>query len=173
MTKHFRGIASKITPLRLYWICLTDKYSDIQGRAGRKEFWSFMIGQMIFGSFLYSFTLFVDPFIRSLGIVSKELPVPILWLFLGMLFSIGTIYPWGAVAIRRMHDWGQSGKLLFVSLSPLAIFVLGIFLEAKSFAVVMTIVVLPPIAIVVICAGLLSVKSSEGSNKYGPPVHYS
>jgi uncharacterized membrane protein YhaH (DUF805 family) len=157
-----------ITPLEHYWICLTSKHFDREGRASRKEFWSFALFQVIFGSLVFAITVLVDPFVRRFELVSDELPIPVAWLFLGGLFCIGTQISSFSVAIRRMHDWGRSGKLLLVSFSPYAIFVLGIFFEEKSFALMVTMIFVPTIAMITICVALLSVRSNAGPNKYGP-----
>lgn len=170
LTEHSRNFVKKITPFGYYRICLTSKYADRHGRASRKEFWSFVVFQVIIGALLYLISVLVDPFLRGLWLFTDELPIPVLWLFLGTLFSVGTTYPLVSVAIRRMHDWNQSGKLLLVSLLPYLIFIIGIFFLEKSYMVMITLVFLPPAAMIAICVALLSVRASPGSNKYGELV---
>ncbi|WP_420334476.1 DUF805 domain-containing protein [Roseibium sp.] len=146
---------------------MTDKYSDSQGRASRKEFWSFSLVQVIFGSLLYLISVISDPFVRGVGLVPDELPIPIIWLLFGGLFSVGTIKPWVSVAIRRMHDWGQSGFLLYTGLMPFLLYFGFAGLETShSLKVFLTL--LPYFLTVLIFAVLLSVRSNAGPNKYGP-----
>ena len=79
-----------------FYVCLCfKKYCDFKGRARRKEYWSFAVFTFLVGrlfDFAYNLTGF--EFI----------------IYLAMLFSVGTIVPLWAVAFRRLHDIGYSGK---------------------------------------------------------------
>jgi uncharacterized membrane protein YhaH (DUF805 family) len=72
------------------------KYVDFQGKAGRKEFWSFL-------AFFY-----VTTFIASGvdGFMGTE--------FIGTLTVLAIILPYLAVAVRRMNDVGKSGWFILV-----------------------------------------------------------
>jgi uncharacterized membrane protein YhaH (DUF805 family) len=93
-------------------ICLQPlkKYADFNGRASRLEFWSFyllyyvvMIPLVGLGFWAY--------FAESMGLV--------IFLFvLGVLFSVGTIIPYLAVSVRRLHDRGMSGWWALLWFAP-------------------------------------------------------
>ncbi len=72
------------------------KYADFTGRATRKEYWLFFLGQSVIGLVL-SFT------------------VPVLY----AVFLLGTIVPMLAVWVRRLHDTNRSGRWCFIVLVPL------------------------------------------------------
>ncbi len=72
------------------------KYVDFQGRAGRKEYWSFL-------AFFYVVTFIaggVD------GFMGTD--------FIGTLTVLALILPYLAVAVRRMNDVGKSGWFILV-----------------------------------------------------------
>ncbi len=74
------------------------------GRSSRKEFWSFILALWVV-AFVIAFTL------RSTApdlLIALVFPVTMVELLL----------IW-AVAVRRLHDTGRSGRMLLVSLIPL------------------------------------------------------
>ncbi|NMH87888.1 DUF805 domain-containing protein [Flavivirga algicola] len=94
--------------LKWYLTVLIDNYANFSGRARRQEYWVF---------FLFQIGLFF-----LLGFVSVALED----LFENSLFGIiiigyllGTLIPWLAVNVRRLHDTGKSGGYLFINLIPL------------------------------------------------------
>jgi uncharacterized membrane protein YhaH (DUF805 family) len=72
------------------------KYVDFQGKAGRKEFWSFL-------AFFYA-TTFIASGVD--GFMGTE--------FIGTLTVLAIILPYLAVAVRRMNDVGKSGWFILV-----------------------------------------------------------
>jgi uncharacterized membrane protein YhaH (DUF805 family) len=88
--------------------CVKNHYSDFDGKSTRKEFW-------LFTAFFAVLTLalaFICGFISGLTTASA-----IRWLYL--VFVLLMISPQVAVAVRRFHDVGKSGKLLLVGLIPI------------------------------------------------------
>ncbi|MCF8709186.1 DUF805 domain-containing protein [Rhizorhapis sp. SPR117] len=99
------------------------RYAQFSGRARPKEFWMFVLF-VIIGIFVLSF---VD---AALGFGSSQR-----WMMhegynasagfrnsgglLTCLFLLGTIIPYLAVAVRRLHDTDRSGWWLLLSLIPL------------------------------------------------------
>lgn len=83
--------------------CLS-KYADFKGRAGRPEFWWFVLLQVA-----VSFVL---------GMVSQSLQG---------LAALGLLLPAIAVGTRRLHDIGKSGWLQLVGLIPLIGWILLIY----------------------------------------------
>ncbi|HLS30133.1 MAG TPA: DUF805 domain-containing protein [Flavobacteriaceae bacterium] len=84
------------------------KYAEFNGRARRKEYWMFVLFNMIFS--------FVAAVIDNLaGIAIPEMGYG---LFYG-LFVLVMFIPGLAVTVRRLHDIGKSGWMFFVVLIPL------------------------------------------------------
>ncbi len=87
--------------------CVKNEYSNFEGKATRKEFW-------LFSAFFVVLTLalsFITGFIAGLttaGVIR----------YLYLVFVLLMIVPFVAVAVRRLHDTGKSGKLLLVGLIP-------------------------------------------------------
>ncbi len=83
------------------------KYADFEGRARRKEYWTFTLG-----NFLISLLLGGAGFGFGLGLE-----------YLGSLFGLFVLVPSIAVGVRRLHDTNRSGWWLLVGLIP----VIGVF----------------------------------------------
>ena len=84
-----------------------NKYVDFQGRASRKEFWSFFV-------FFYEISIIAGGLDGFLGTN-----------FIGNIFVLAIFLPYLAVAVRRMNDVGKNGWFilipiynLFLALSP-------------------------------------------------------
>ncbi|MBU0974095.1 DUF805 domain-containing protein [Patescibacteria group bacterium] len=92
------------------------KYSEFSGRAGRSEYWYFV---------LVNFTISVGLAILNSSIGSNSN-------FLGTLYSLIVLLPGIAVSIRRLHDIGKSGWMLLVSLIPVVGFVWILILMATD-----------------------------------------
>jgi len=91
-------------------------YADFSGRARRKEFWMFVLYNLIF-YFAWAF-LMAFIFVLTNGEPDNLSIALFCYLFLMML-------PAMAVAVRRLHDTGKSGWMMLVALIP---FVGGIWL---------------------------------------------
>ncbi|MDR2926143.1 MAG: DUF805 domain-containing protein [Azoarcus sp.] len=91
-------------------------YADFSGRARRKEYWMFVLFNIIFSIawvFLLSlaFALFRNPSNDNDEMVMANLVANFAYLFIMLL-------PGMAVAVRRLHDTGRSGWMLLVGLIP-------------------------------------------------------
>ncbi|MBA7561377.1 Inner membrane protein YhaI [subsurface metagenome] len=84
------------------------KYAVFSGRAGRKEYWYFVLFNLIIGWAL--------SFIESFVGIAPELNFSIL----SLIYSLAVLLPGLGVAIRRLHDIGRSGWWLFIGLIPFA-----------------------------------------------------
>lgn len=84
---------------------LTTNYANFQGRAGRSEFWWYVLFVIIASIVLALVDNLV--FVHIIG-------SPIL----GPLFSLATIIPTIAVSVRRLHDKDKSGWFVLLSLIP-------------------------------------------------------
>ena len=72
------------------------KYVDFQGRASRKEFWSFFL-------FFYAVSIIAGGIDGFMGTD-----------FIGNIAVISIFLPYLAVAVRRMNDVGKSGWFILV-----------------------------------------------------------
>lgn len=90
-----------------YLKCLR-QYADFSGRARRKEYWMFVLFNIIF-----AFILGVMDGI--IGWVSTEIGLGVL----GGIYSLGIFIPGLAVCVRRLHDIGKSGWSYLFILIPI------------------------------------------------------
>ena len=87
---------------RMEWyIAVLKKYVEFQGRARRKEYWMFILFNI-----LASIVCGVID-----GVLGIMLLVPI--------YSLAVLLPSIAVCIRRLHDTNRSGWWILISLVPL------------------------------------------------------
>jgi uncharacterized membrane protein YhaH (DUF805 family) len=85
--------------------CLRDQYADFGGRAGRAEFWYFMLACLLADIILT---------VLRLDLVAT-------------LVTLGLIIPSCAVATRRLHDVGKNGWMQLVGLIPIVGWILVIW----------------------------------------------
>ena len=86
-----------------YWLGCIKKYAEFSGRARRKEYWMFILFNMLIAF--------------GVNVVDAVLGMEGL---LGGLYSLAVLIPGWAVFTRRMHDIGKSGWWYLVNLIPLA-----------------------------------------------------
>jgi len=91
-----------------YYLEVFKKYAVFSGRARRAEYWYFYLFNIIF-----LFVAMILDFIFGLGI--KGLGVGPLYIIYGLAVFI----PGLALLIRRLHDVGKSGWMIFISLIPI------------------------------------------------------
>jgi uncharacterized membrane protein YhaH (DUF805 family) len=91
--------------------CLKDKYASFDGRARRKEFWSFALFNAIIYFIFYAVGIFLAVSTRS------ETLALIVFGILG-IYALGIIVPSLAVTVRRLHDIGKGGGWIFISCIP-------------------------------------------------------
>ena len=77
------------------------KYAKFDGRAGKNEFWYFVLG-----NFIISIILGIIP--GGIGDLIYS------------LYSLAVLVPGIAVSVRRLHDIGKSGWNLLMGLIPIA-----------------------------------------------------
>jgi uncharacterized membrane protein YhaH (DUF805 family) len=91
-----------------WYIAVLKKYAVFSGRARRKEYWMFVLFNIIF------------------AIVASALDTVVFGTAfdgfgpLYVAYTLGVLVPGLAVSIRRLHDIGKSGWYLLVNLIPLA-----------------------------------------------------
>lgn len=88
--------------------CVAQNYVNFEGRARRKEFWSY---QLVY------FLLYLAVYIPSLIlIVMTEISS---FAFIPFVMAIALWLPGLAVCVRRLHDIGRSGWWYLILLIPL------------------------------------------------------
>jgi uncharacterized membrane protein YhaH (DUF805 family) len=106
-----------------WYLKVLKEYVNFSGRASRTEYWMFTLFNILAA---IAFTVIVSLI---------KLPE------IAMLYSLATLLPSIAVAVRRLHDTNRSGWMLLVSLIPIA----GLYVLY-----------------------LMIVDSDAGNNNYGP-----
>src|SRR5688572_11436958 len=91
-----------------YYIAALKKYAVFKGRSRRKEYWFFVLFQILFGIV----AMLID---GMLGSTIGFLPYGYVYL----LYTLATFIPAFAVLVRRLHDTGRSGWWLLIGLVPL------------------------------------------------------
>ncbi len=96
---------------------LTHKYADFSGRATRSEYWLFTLVNLII---ITLFGVFIVPFGGIMSDVNEQVATLGIMGILGIfsLYVLAVFIPSIAVAVRRLHDTGQSGWLLLLALIP-------------------------------------------------------
>lgn len=90
-----------------WYLEVLKKYAVFKGRARRKEYWFFVLFNVII-----SFVLtLID---GMLGTLSVESGVGVL----GVIYLLAVLLPGIGVSIRRLHDTGRSGWWLLIGLIP-------------------------------------------------------
>lgn len=98
---------AKVNPLNWYLVVLKN-YNGFSGRARRKEYWMFVLFNMIFGFV----AIILD---NILGIAIDETGYGPLY----GIYVLVVLMPGSAVTVRRLHDVGKSGWMFFIILIPL------------------------------------------------------
>lgn len=89
------------------------KYATFSGRATRHEFWMFYLFMniVLYVPLLIGLSLLTDDSTAGAGIF---------FIVISIILTIGLVIPHLAVCVRRLHDIGQSGSYLLMSLIPFA-----------------------------------------------------
>jgi len=90
-----------------WYLEVLNKYAVFSGRAGRKEYWFFILFNI-----LVSFVLSIADLLT--GTLNPLTGVGLL----GGIYTIAIMVPSIAVAVRRLHDTGRSGWWLLILLIP-------------------------------------------------------
>lgn len=84
------------------------QYADFNGRARRKEYWMFVLFNTIF-------TIIAIIADSILGLTIEDIGYGPLY----GIYALAMIIPGLAIIVRRLHDTGKSGWMLFISLIPI------------------------------------------------------
>jgi len=110
-----------------YLKVVRDNYANFKGRARRKEFWMFILFNLIFSIVVMIADNIVGTTFKIGGGYYSSVSMPYGWLYL--IYSLAIIIPGIAVSVRRLHDLGKSGGWIFIVLIPFigAIWLLVLF----------------------------------------------
>lgn len=101
----------KINNIQWYFMVLK-KYAQFKGRSRRKEYWMFMLFNLVI-----SFALgFLGGFIEAYFNIGTDMDLGLL----ASLYILLTLVPSLAVSIRRLHDTNHSGWWLLIAIIPFA-----------------------------------------------------
>jgi uncharacterized membrane protein YhaH (DUF805 family) len=91
-----------------WYLKVLKQYADFNGRARRKEYWMFVLFNVIF----LAVAVLLD---NILGTAIKGVGYGLFYI----LYALAIIIPSLAVAVRRLHDVGKSGWMILIGLIPL------------------------------------------------------
>ena len=104
-------------------MCIRDSFN---GRAGRKDYWYFVLWNIIFSgcaSLLDTLLLGFNPeYVASLENISPT----------NLIYSLIVFIPSLAVFVRRMHDIGKSGWWVFLCFIPIIGFIWVLILLCRE-----------------------------------------
>ncbi len=104
-----------------WYLKVMKQYADFNGRARRKEYWMFLLFNIIFALV----AMLVD---NLLGMrINEQIPYGYLYL----LYGLATFIPGIAVGVRRLHDVGKSGWWYLIAFIPLigGLYLLYLFIQ--------------------------------------------
>ncbi len=143
-----------------------ENYANFSGRARRSEYWYFVLANLIIGVLL----MIVD---SALGLKIGNSNSGIL----NSLYNLAVLIPGLAVAVRRLHDIGKSGKLLLLFYGLMIAFVLvmvvsglAVYMSNGGVGALGIGVFLPLLGILGIAIWMLILfcrEGDRGENKYG------
>ncbi len=91
-----------------WYIEVLKNYAVFSGRARRREYWFFILFNIIISIILY----FVDYSTGSLGMIPG-------FGLLGSIYSLAVFIPGLAVSVRRLHDTNKSGWWILIAFIPI------------------------------------------------------
>lgn len=101
--------------MQWYLNVVRDNYATFTGRARRKEYWMFVLFNMIFAVV----AMIIDNILgTTFGFTEGYRQVGPAYGWIYMLYLLAMIIPSFAVFVRRLHDVGKSGWWFFIILIP-------------------------------------------------------
>jgi len=105
-----------------WYLNVLRKYAVFKGRSRRKEYWFFMLFNIIISIVLGIIDGLTGTFSPESGLG-----------LLGVIFMLAVLIPGLAVSVRRLHDTNRSGWWLLISLIPLiGTIVIIVFMASDS-----------------------------------------
>ena len=142
-----------------------ENYANFNGRARRSEYWYYALMSIIISIIL---SLLDEVLGLKYGTKSSSG-------VLSSIYGLLVFIPGLAVSVRRLHDIGKSGWLIFVIYAVAIVSVIFIFISAfasgfseSSFGIGMIIPILLILGAAIWLLVLFCTEGDEGENKYGP-----
>ena len=104
-----------------WYVSVLKNYAVFSGRARRKEYWMFVLFNIIFA-------VVAAVLDNVLGLAIEAIGYGPIYL----IYSLIVLIPGLAVAVRRLHDTGKSGWMILVAFIPLIGFIWLLVLLAKE-----------------------------------------
>ena len=89
---------------------LTKKYAQFNGRAGRPEFWLYVLVNFVITMVLYILTI--------VGVTAGSSTLALVFNLVLLVYGLATLVPTIAVGVRRLHDIGKEGVWFCVNFIP-------------------------------------------------------
>jgi uncharacterized membrane protein YhaH (DUF805 family) len=142
-----------------YYLKALRHYADFNGRASRKEYWMFILFNVIF--------IFAAAFLGAIiGVsINQKLAQPYAIVFT-MMYYFAVAIPFLAVTVRRLHDSGKSGWWLLLPMLAQALNLTVSSISGVDEGLVIFVSVLAFAASVCILV-LMLLGSNENANRYG------
>ncbi len=101
----------------MHWMLMPlRRYADFSGRSRRKEYWMFVLLNVLVGMFVG--LVFLVGYYGDMSQTEMDTwLMPVVWL--ACLYSLAAVIPGVAVTIRRLHDTDRSGWNILWGLVPL------------------------------------------------------
>ena len=101
---------------KFYLDVLKTKYALFDGRAGRQEFWMFILFSVIVSAVLSIVDGVIGTATSGFGLISG-------------IYSLAVLVPTLALGCQRLHDIGQSGWMQLIGLIPIvgALFLIFVY----------------------------------------------
>ena len=94
-----------------WYLKVLKQYAEFNGRARRKEYWMFVLFNILISIGLFIFV--------GIGAVSGSTTIVSIFYGLYTLYSLAILLPGIAVTVRRLHDINKSGAYFFIVFIPL------------------------------------------------------
>lgn len=148
-----------------WWLKCIKNYVTFEGRARRKEYWMFILFNLIFSVILSIFdAIFFNAYI-----------IPGKMGYLSSLFGLFVFLPSLAVIVRRLHDIGRSGWWVAgyygLTLVCTILAVIGLAMSIAGSSTGMVLIFVGFVAILIAAIWMLvwmCLDSQPGDNAYGP-----
>ena len=97
--------------MEIFLDVIKNKYADFEGRARRKEYWTYVLFLLL--SFLLAYIIML------IGLAMESAIIGGLGSIVVVVIALGTFIPSLAVAVRRLHDTNRSGWFYLLGMIPL------------------------------------------------------
>ena len=98
----------------IFKLTMTDHYAKFSGRASRREFWMFQLGQILFGLVFYCALVMMSIALPIIIDDSLMIVAPVV----SYLYPLAILIPNLGIFVRRLHDTGRSGWMILLGLIP-------------------------------------------------------